>query len=109
MALSYAVCIIMTAVRPYLGRSALGLAVLGWLLLLVGLADGGLDPTPEQYNTLRALIGFGLAAESLSVPVGMVALVTGPHRVAAFAGLLIAAAYFLYFTGMILVFFTSRG
>jgi hypothetical protein len=45
----------MTAVRPYLGRSALGLAVLGWLLLLVGLAEGGLDPTPEQYNTLRAL------------------------------------------------------
>ena len=74
MALSYAVCIIMTAVRPYLGRSALG-----------------------------------LAAESLSVPVGIVAVVIGPHRVAAFAGLLIAAAYFLYFTGMILVFLTSRG
>jgi len=99
----------MTAVRTYLGRSALGLAVLGWLVLLVGLAEGGLDPTPEQYNTLRALIGFGLVAECLTVPLGMVALVIGPHRIAALAGLLIAAAYFLYFTGMIFMFFASRG
>jgi hypothetical protein len=95
--------------RRYLGRSALGLAVSGWLLLLVGLGIGGLDPTPEEYTTLRTLMGFGLLAECLTVPIGLVAVVIGPYRVAAFAGLIFSAAYFLYFTGMIFMFFASRG
>jgi hypothetical protein len=95
--------------RRYLGRGALGAAVLGWLLLLGGMFAGGLDPTPEQFNTLRALMGFALVAESLTVPVSLVAMVIGPHRLAAFAALLLSGAYFLYFTGMILVFFASRG
>lgn len=95
--------------RRYLGRGALGAAILGWLLLLGGLFVGGLDPTPDQYNTLRALMGFALVAECLCVPVGFVALVIGPHRVAAFAALILSAAYFLYFTGMIFMFFASRG
>jgi hypothetical protein len=95
--------------RRHLGRTALGLAVGGWLLLLGGLWAGGIDPRPEQYNTLRAMMGFGLVAECLTVPVGFVALVMGPHRLAAFAGLILSAAYFLYFTGMIFMFFASRG
>lgn len=91
------------------GRSALGLAVSGWLLLLAGLFSGGLDPTPEDHSTLRALMGFGLLGECLTVPVGLVALVIGPYRVAAFAGLILSAAYSLYFTGMSFMFFASRG
>ena len=54
-------------------------------------------------------MGFALVAECLCVPVGFVALVIGPHRVAAFAALILSAAYFLYFTGMIFMFFASRG
>ena len=95
--------------RRYLGRGALGAALFGWLLLLGGLFFGGLDPTPEQINTLRALMGFALVAECLCVPVGFVAVVLGPHRVAAFAALILSAAYFLYFTGMIFMLFASRG
>ena len=95
--------------RRYLGRSTLVLAVGGWLLLLGGLFVGGIDPTPEEYNTLRAVMGFGLVAECLTVPIGFVALVLGPHRLAAFAGLILSAAYFLYFTGMIFMFFAARG
>ena len=95
--------------RRHLGRWVLGFAVGGWLLLLGGLWAGGIDPAPAQYNTLRATMGFGLVAECLAVPIGLVTLVIGPHRVAAFMGLIIAAAYFLYFTGMIFMFFASRG
>lgn len=54
-------------------------------------------------------MGFGLLAECLTVPVGLVALVIGPYRVAAFAGLMLSAAYFLYFTGMVFMFFASPG
>jgi hypothetical protein len=43
------------------------------------------------------------------VPVGFVALVIGPHRVAAVAALIRSAADFLYFTGKIFKFFASRG
>lgn len=95
--------------RRHLGRWVLGLAVGGWLVLLGGLWAGGIDPAPKQYNTLRAMMGFGLVAECLTVPIGLVALAIGPHRVAALAGLILSAAYFLYFTGMTCMFFASRG
>jgi hypothetical protein len=35
-----------------------------------------------------------------------VALIVGPHRLAALLGMLIAGAYFLYFTGMLVMFYT---
>ena len=95
--------------RRYLGRTALWLAISGWLLLLGGLWAGGVDPGPEQYHTLRAMMGFGLVTECLTVPMGLVALVIGPHRLAALAGLILSAAYFLYFTGMMFMFVASRG
>jgi hypothetical protein len=99
----------MRAVRQYLGRAAFSLGVGGWLMQLGALWAGGIDPTPEQYNTLRAMIGLSLLAECFAVPIGFVAFVIGPHRLAAFAGLMFAAAFFLYFTGMMLMFFAARG
>jgi len=57
---------------------------------------------------MRRYLGLALAAEAFSVPVGFGALVIGPRRVAAFAALILSAAYFLYFTGMIFMFFASR-
>jgi hypothetical protein len=94
-------------VRRYLGRTALGLGIAGWLLLLGGLYAGGIDPSPQQSNALKSVIGFGLVAECLAVPTGLVALVIGPNRFAALAGLMMSAAYFLYFTGMVFMFLTA--
>ena len=34
-------------------------------------------------------------------------MIIGPHRLAAIAGMMIAGAYFLYFTGMLLMFYTA--
>ena len=93
--------------RKHLGRISLGLAIGGWLTLLGGIYAGGLDPSPEAYNTLRSVMAFVLVAECLAIPLGFVALIVGPHRLAALLGMLIAGAYFLYFTGMLVMFYTA--
>jgi hypothetical protein len=54
-------------------------------------------------------MAFALVAECLAVPFGFVALVLGPYRVAALFGIMFAGAFLLYFTGMIVMFFASRG
>ena len=95
--------------RRHLGRIALGAGILGWLILLGGLWAGGADPSPEDANTLRRAMAFALVAECLAVPFGFVALVIGPYRVAALFGIMFAGAFLLYFTGMIFMFFASRG
>jgi hypothetical protein len=48
-----------------------------------------------------------LIAECLAIPIGFVALILGPHRLAGSLGMMIAGAYFLYFTGMLFMFYTS--
>lgn len=83
------------------------MAIGGWLTLLGGIYAGGLDPSPEDYNTLRTVMAVVLVAECLAIPIGFVAMIIGPHRLAAFAGMLIAGAYFLYFTGMLFMFYTA--
>ena len=95
--------------RRHLGRIALGAGILGWLILLGGLWAGGVDPSPEDANTLRSAMAFALIAECLAVPFGFVALIMGPYRVAALFGIMFAGAFLLYFTGMIFMFFASRG
>ena len=95
--------------RRQLGRIALGAGILGWLILLGGLWAGGIDPSPEDANTLRSAMAFALIAECLAVPFGFVALVIGPYRVAALFGIMFAGGFLLYFTGMIFMFFASRG
>ena len=93
--------------RKYLGRTALWLAIGGWLVLLGGIYAGGLDPSPDAYNTLRSVMAVVLVAECLAMPIGFVAMILGPHRLAAMAGMMIGAAYFLYFTGMLFMFYTA--
>jgi hypothetical protein len=88
-----------------LGRAAFAGGVTGWVLLLAALYAGGIDPPPEHTSTLRTLVGFGFLIEMLTVLMGLVAIIVGPHRLAALFGLVFAAAYFLYFTGLIFVFF----
>ena len=95
--------------RRHLGRLAFGSAIAGWLILLGGLWAGGIDPSPEDANTLRAAMAFALIAECLAVPFGFVAMILGPHRVAGLFGIMFAGAFLLYFTGMIMMFFVSRG
>jgi hypothetical protein len=46
------------------------LAIGGWLTLLGGIYAGGLDPSPEAYNTLRSVMAFVLVAECLAIPLG---------------------------------------
>ena len=95
--------------RKNLGRIALGAAIAGWLILLGGLWAGGIDPSPEEADYLRQAVGLGLIAECLAVPMGFVALILGPYRVAGLFAIMFSGAYLLYFTGMIMMFFVSRG
>ena len=83
------------------------MAIGGWLTLLGGIYAGGLDPSPEDYNILRTVMAVVLVSECLAIPIGFVAMIIGPHRLAAIAGMMIAGAYFLYFTGMLLMFYTA--
>lgn len=95
--------------RRHLGRIAFGAGIGGWLILLVGLWMGGIDPAPEEAAALRSAMGLALIAECIAVPFGFIALIIGPHRVAALFGIMFAGAFLLYFTGMIFMFFVSRG
>ena len=83
------------------------MAIGGWLTLLGGIYAGGLDPSPQDYNTLRTVMAIVLVAECLAIPIGFVAMIIGPHRLAAIAAMMIAGAYFLYFTGMLFMFYTA--
>jgi hypothetical protein len=85
----------------------LGLAIGGWLTLLGGIYAGGLDPSAEDYNTLRSVMAFVLVAECLAIPLGFVGIIIGPHRLASVFAMLIAGSYFLYFTGMLFMFYTA--
>ena len=95
--------------RRNLGRIAFGAAISGWLILLVGLWIGGIDPAPADAAALRSAMALALIAECIAVPFGFVAIIIGPHRVAGLFGILFAGAFLLYFTGMIFMFFASRG
>ena len=95
--------------RKNLGRIAFAAGIGGWLILLGGLWAGGIDPSPEDAAALSSAMGFALIAECVAVPLGFVALITGPYRVAGAFGILFAGAFLLYFTGMLFMFLASWG
>jgi len=45
----------------------------------------------------------------VALSLGAVALIIGPHRLAAFFGVVLAVLFFVFFGGMLIVFMTAQG
>jgi hypothetical protein len=94
-------------IRRFLGRAAFALGILAWGALLVGLFVGADSSRPADVQFLRSATSWGLALAVADLPLAAVALVVGPYRLAAFFGGGFAVAFFVYFAGMLAVFWTS--
>jgi hypothetical protein len=93
--------------RRHLGRASLAGGILAWGLLLVGLFVGGTDPDASQVAFLETATKAGLVAAIAALPVGAVAVIIGPHRLAALFGIGLSIVFFVYFAAWFTVFFTS--
>ena len=93
--------------RRYLGRASFAAGILSWGLLLVGLFVGGTDPDPSEVASLQTATKAGLVSAVVALPLGVVALIIGPHRLVALCGLVFSVLFFLYFAGMLVAFMTS--
>jgi hypothetical protein len=85
--------------KRHLGRISLLLAVACWLVYVVSLAVGGLDPAPELASHLQNAILISLLLGLISGCLAMIALTIGPQRLSAAIALALALLYTSVFTG----------
>jgi hypothetical protein len=85
--------------KRQLGRASLLGGALGWFLLVLALAFGGLDPAPGRIPLLRGVVTTALGVSLAALGLAIAALAKGPQRVAAALGLALSLLFLLYFTG----------
>lgn len=82
-----------------LGRASLLGGVLCWILLVLALVFGGLDPAPSRAPLLRAAMRAALGVALATLGLAIAALAKGPQRLSAAVGLALSLLFLLYFTG----------
>lgn len=87
-----------------MGRISLVLGVLGWVVLVLTLLKGGLDPSPTLTPWLRAATTVSLCTSVLALCFAVAALIRRERRITASLGLALSVLFLLYFTGFGFVF-----
>ena len=88
------------AMRRQLGRVALMIAVLAWVILLLAPVLGGLDPAVAQLPGLQAATMGALGMSLVALLLAVFALVRGQQRATAAFGLGMSLLFLLHFTGL---------
>ena len=89
--------------RRYLGRASFAAGIAAWGLLLVGLSAGE-QPDPGDVELLETVSRAGVVLAFAALPLGAIALIIGPHRLAALFGLVFSILFFLYFLAGMMMF-----
>lgn len=85
--------------RRHVGQVSFLSAVVSWLILIVSLMLGGLDPSSGIAQMLQLAGGITLLLAIVALASGLAAIFYGRQRIYGIIGCVLAMIFLLFFTG----------